>query len=319
MALAVVVTAHAAGPPLVVEHTITLPDVKGRIDHMAIDLGRHRLIVAELGNDSVEVIDLTTGKILHRIGGLNEPQGVAYAKRGDEILVANGGDGSVRFFAAADFNPIGRLALGDDADNIHIDTRNDIAVVAFGSGGLALIDPASRTILGEILLPAHPEGFSLDPANGRAYVNIPDLRQTAVIDLDRRRVVAMWPMHQAGANFPLALDHRRALLASAFRSPPALMLFDATTGTRKQRLGLCGDADDVFFDDRRQRLYVSCGAGELAVFERSAAGWSSIARVPTTVGARTALFVPEIDRLFVAERAPRLGLEAAIRVYRPAP
>lgn len=96
------------------------------------------------------------------------------------------------------------------------------------------------------------------------------------------------------------------------------MLFDATTGALKQRLSLCGDADDVFFDDRRQRMYVSCGAGEIAVFERSAAGWASIASVRTAGGARTALFVPELDQLFVAERATRLGSEAAIRVYRPA-
>lgn len=319
VALAVVISANAVEPPLVLERTIALPGVRGRIDHMAIDLGRHRLIVAELGNNSVDVIDLKTGKVLRRIDGLDEPQGVAYATRGDAIVIANGGDGSVRFFAAADFNPVGRVGLGDDADNIHIDTRNDIAVVAFGTGGIALIDPASRTVLGEILLPAHPEGFSLDPTNGRTYVNIPDLRQTAVIDLDGRRVIAMWPMHQASANFPLALDHQHALLASAFRSPPELMLFDTATGALKQRLALCGDADDIFFDDRRQRLYVSCGAGEIAVFERSAAGWSPIARVPTTVGARTALFVPGLDRLFVAEPAPRLGLEAAIGVYRPAP
>jgi hypothetical protein len=84
-------------------------------------------------------------------------------------------------------------------------------------------------------------------------------------------------------------------------------------------LSLCGDADDVFFDDRRQRIYVSCGAGEVAVFERSAAGWEQIAPVRTAGGARTALFVPELDRLFVAKRAGLLGSEAAILVYQAVP
>jgi DNA-binding beta-propeller fold protein YncE len=304
---------------LVLERTIKLPDVRGRIDHMAIDLGRHRLIVAELGNDSVDVVDLATGQVLHRIGGLHEPQGVAYAEHGDAILVANGGDGSVRLFAAANFTPIASISLGDDADNIHIDVRNGLAVVAFGNGGLALIDPASHTMLGTISLPAHPEGFSLDPVNGRVYVNIPDARQAAFVDLDARRVIATWPMREAGANFPLALDQKYGLLASVFRSPPTLMLLDPTTGALRQRLSLCGDADDVFFDDRRQRIYVSCGAGEVAVFERSAAGWAPFASVRTAGGARTALFVPELDRLFVAERAALLGSEAAIQIYRPVP
>ena len=263
---AMATTAHAKAPPLVMERTIKLTDVRGRIDHMAIDLGRRRLIVAELGNNSVDVIDLAAGKVLHRIGGQHEPQGVAFAQRADAILVANGGDGAVRLFTATDFVPISRISLGDDADNIHVDSRNGLAVVAFGSGGLALIDPGSRAVLGTISLPAHPEGFSLDPASGRAYVNIPDARQTAVVDLDARRVIATWPMRDAGANFPLTLDQQQRLLASAFRSPPTLMLLDSTTGALRQKLSVCGDADDVFFDDRRQRIYVSCGAGKVAVF-----------------------------------------------------
>jgi hypothetical protein len=317
--LALATIARASEPPLVLERTIKLPDVRGRIDHMAVDLGRHRLIVAELGNSSVEVIDLARDKVLHRIGGQDEPQGVAYVQRGDAILVANGGDGTLRLFAAADFAPIGSISLHDDADNVHVDSRSGLAVVAFGSGGLAMIDPGSRTIVGTIALPAHPEGFSLDPANGRAYVNIPDARQTAVVDLTARRIIAMWPMREAGGDFPLALDRQRELLASAFRSPPKLILFDTKAGAIRQRLSLCGDADDVFFDDQRQRIYASCGAGEVAVFERSAAGWKPAAPVRTASGARTALFVPELDRLFVAERAALLASEAAIRVYRPIP
>lgn len=190
LVLAMVMRAGAAEPPLILERTIKLPDVHGRVDHMAIDLGRHRLIVAELGNNSVEVIDLATGKVLHRIDGQDEPQGVAYAQRGDAILVANGGDGGVRFFDAANFALVASISLGEDADNIHIESRSGLAVVAFGSGGLALIDPASRTVLGKIALPAHPEGFSLDPVDGRAYVNIPDARQIAVVDLDAHRVIA---------------------------------------------------------------------------------------------------------------------------------
>ncbi len=317
--LTVVTIARAAEPPLVLERTIKLPDVRRRIDHMAIDLGRRQLIVAELGNNNVDVIDLNSGKVLHRIGGQDEPQGVAYAHRGDAILVANGGDGSVRLFAAADFAPIASIPLRGDADNIHIVPRNGLIVVAFGSGSLALINPESHATLGTIALPGHPEGFSLDPASDRAYVNIPNARQTAVVDLAARRVIATWPMREAGANFPLALDQEHGLLASAFRSPPTLMLFDTATGALKKKLSLCGDADDVFFDGRRQRIYVSCGAGEVAVFERSAAGWEPIAPVRTAGGARTALFVPEFDRLFVAERAALLGSEAAIRVYRPTP
>jgi len=96
--------AHAE-PPLVLERTIPLHDVRGRIDHMAVDLGRKRLLVAELGNGTVDAIDLSAGTVAHRLTGLHEPQGVGYAEGADVILVANARDGSVRLFGAADFSP----------------------------------------------------------------------------------------------------------------------------------------------------------------------------------------------------------------------
>jgi hypothetical protein len=309
---------RAAEPSLILERTIALHDVRGRIDHMAVDLARKRLLVAELGNGSVDVIDLAAGAVLHRIVGLREPQGIGYAERGDAILIANAADGSVRLFSAADFSPVGNIPLGDDADNVRIDPRNGLAVVGYGSGGLAVIDPASRAKLADIRLPAHPEGFQIDPRTGRAYVNIPDARQIAVVDLDARRVVATWPTRNGGANFPMALDPAQSLLASVFRSPPSLQLLDTATGAVRQILPVCGDADDVFFDPPRMRIYVSCGAGEIDVFHR-VADWQAIEPVRTASGARTSLFAPQLDRLFVAERAGLLGSQAAIRVYRAPP
>jgi hypothetical protein len=308
----------AAEPPLVLERTIALHDVRGRIDHMAVDLARKRLLVAELGNDSVDVIDLAAGVVVHRITGLREPQGVGYAERTDVILVANAKDGSVRLFSAADFSPAGSVALGDDADNVRIDPRNGLAVVGYGGGGLAVIDPHAQAKVADIRLPAHPEAFQIDPTTGRAYVNIPDARQIAVVDLDARHVVASWPMREAGANFPMALDPAQSLLASVFRSPPTVLLLDAASGAVRQRLSVCGDSDDVFFDATRARIYASCGAGEVAVFHRDAS-WRALDPVRTASGARTSLFVPQLDRLYVAERAGLVGSEAAIRVYRPAP
>ena len=309
---------NAAEPSLALERTIALHDVRGRIDHMAIDIARSRLLVAELGNDSVDAVDVAAGTVVHRITGLREPQGVGYAERADIVLIANAGDGSVRLFNAADFSPAGSVALGSDADNVRIDPRNGLAVVGYGAGGLAVIDPQARARIAEIRLPAHPEAFQIDPQTGRAYVNIPEARQIAVVDLDARRVVATWPMRDAGGNFPMALDPAQSLLASVFRSPPALMLLDTASGAVRQRLPVCGDSDDVFFDAARARIYASCGAGEVSVFHHDVT-WQALASVRTASGARTSLFVPQLDRLFVAERAGLIGSEAAIRVYRPTP
>ena len=108
--------------PLQLETKVPLGDVSGRIDHMAIDLSRRRIFVAELGNDTLGVVDLNERKVLHRIAGLKEPQGIGYLASNDTLYVANAGDGSVLLFRGADYAGAGRIDLGRDADNIRVDT-----------------------------------------------------------------------------------------------------------------------------------------------------------------------------------------------------
>jgi DNA-binding beta-propeller fold protein YncE len=304
-------------PPLVLEATIPLDHVAGRIDHMAIDLGRRRLIVAELGNGSVDVIDLTTAKVAHRIAGLKAPQGVA--STGDIIAAANADDGTLRLFQADDFSAAKTIALGEDADNLRVDPRGPRIIVGYGAGGLAIIEPATGAKLAEVPLAAHPEGFQLDPRTGRIYVNVPNARQIAVIDLALAKQVASWRPPDLRENFPLAIDESGATVASVFRRPARLILIEAASGAVKANVATCGDADDVFFDTRRHRIYVSCGEGVVDVFQQDAEGPRRIARIPTSSGARTSLFVPELDRLFVASRAGLLGSAASILVLRPQP
>jgi DNA-binding beta-propeller fold protein YncE len=311
--------AAAAQAPRVLVTTIPLAGVSGRIDHMAIDLARQRLIVAELGNDTVDVVDVAAGKVLHRITGLKEPQGVAYAAKADLIFVAGAADGTVRLFNGSDFSAAGVIPLGDDADNMRVDPRSGAVLVGYGSGGLATIDPGTRSVLAKMPLPAHPESFQLAPDGTRIFVNLPDARQIAVIRRPGGAVAANWKMPGLGGNFPLAITEDGTALAAVFRDPARLVLLDAATGAVTANVATCGDADDVFFDNTRQRLYVSCGAGAVDVLRKDGTTVTELARVGTSSGARTSLFVPQLDRLFVAERAGFLGSDAAIGVYRPTP
>lgn len=308
--------ALAAEPPLALETTIPLDGVGGRIDHMAVDLKRKRLFVAELGNDTVDAIDLASGRVIQRITGVKEPQGVAYAEKQDRLFVASAADGTVHVFAGDGFAAVATIPLGDDADNIRIDPRNDTVVIGYGSGGLAVIDPATGAKVADIKLAAHPESFQIAPS-GFAYVNVPDAKQIAVIDLNARRQTASWKPG-GSANFPAALDGEH-LLATVLRSPPTLVLIDTASGKPVASFATCGDADDVFFDKTGARIYVSCGSGEVAIFTKAPDGFRSLGSVPTVSGARTSLYVPEWDRLFVARRASLLAHDAAILVFRPSP
>ncbi|WP_232328864.1 MULTISPECIES: YncE family protein [Sphingomonas] len=298
---------------LTLERTITLPNVSGRIDHLAIDLKHDRLFVAELGNGSVDMVDLARGIVAHRITGFKEPQGVAYLPDRDELAVASGGDGTVRFYRGADAVPAGIVQLGEDADNLRVDPRNGRLVAGYGSGALAVIDPATRTVVGRLMLPGHPEGFRL--TDDTALINVPDHRTVVKGNIATGATEAGWrATHRL--NFPMAFDPASNRAATVYRWPARLVIFDAGTGAVASDVATCGDADDVFFDMRRDRIMVSCGTGKVEVFARGTGSPRSLGTVATRAGARTALFVPERDRLYVAVRAAAAA-PAEIRILRP--
>src|SRR4051812_41023243 len=117
--------------PLQLEATVSLGKVVGRIDHMAIDLTRRRLFVAELGNGSVSVVNLDTLQVIRRIAHFREPQGLTYVPETDTLYVASGGDGSVRMLKGADLKDDGRIDLGGDADNVRLDSIHKRVFVGY--------------------------------------------------------------------------------------------------------------------------------------------------------------------------------------------
>jgi DNA-binding beta-propeller fold protein YncE len=302
---------------LQLEAKIPLGDVRGRIDHMAIDLKRQRLIVAELGNDTVSIVDLAKKSVIRRITGLKEPQGVGYEPSSDTLYAANARDGSVKWFAGDGYKATGGIDLGADADNIRVDAAAKRVIIGYGEGGLAVLDAATRKKIEDAPLKAHPESFQLDSGSGRIFVNLPDARAVAVVDGVSGKQLAIWPMDKGG-NFAMAVDSERNQLLVVFRSPPELEAFSTTDGKKLASVDTCGDVDDVFIDQKRSRIYVSCGAAFVDVLEISSVSYRRIARVPTAPGARTSFFAPELDRLFVAARATSAE-GAAIWIFRPLP
>src|SRR5262249_5628592 len=160
-------------------------------------LKRKRLFVAELGNDSVGVVDLANRSVIRTIMGLSEPQGVGYEPSTDTLFVANARDGSVQLFDGSDYKATGKIDLGSDADNVRINASKQ-AVVGYGSGGLATLDPSIGKKVQNAALKAHPEGFQVERDSGRIYVNLPDVRAVAVVDGQSGKQLANWPMNHGG-------------------------------------------------------------------------------------------------------------------------
>jgi YVTN family beta-propeller protein len=293
-----------------------LPGVEGRIDHFAFDPSGQRLFVCALGSNSLEIIDVHKGERIHSITGLGSPQGVVYVPESDRIFVANDQGGICKIYDGKSYEQLAEINLGDDADNARYDETAKRVYVGFGRGGVAVINPADGKQVGSIRLSAHPEAFQLESNGKRIFVNVPDARHVAVVDADQRKVTATWKTDFAFANFPMALDETNHRLFVGCRAPPKLIVLNTESGEVASKIDISGDVDDVFYDTKRHRIYAVCGAGKLDIIDqKDANSYQPVAKINTAAGARTGMFVPQLDTLFVA--LPHRGSQPAeLRAYR---
>ena len=200
---------------------------------------------------------------------------------------------------------------------MRVDPRNGHVLVGFGTNQIAIIDPSKPKWLANIPLPSHPEGFGVSLATGRMFVNAPIAGTIVMVDL-ASKTGASWIPRGLEGNFPMTLDETGRAVIVVFRSPARLATFNMMTGAMIATADTCGDSDDAFFDEKRRRIYVSCGVGLIDVIDRGSSELDRVALVTTSHGARTSLFVPELDRLYLAVPSSSKS-KAAIQVYRPSP
>src|SRR6266851_4217108 len=313
---------------------IALPNVKGRIDHFSVDVKGQRLFMAGVGNHTLEVIDLKSGKQVRTIPDLEEPQGVYYDASTNHLFVACGGDGVTKMFDGTTFQVLATVKFPDDADNIRYDIRSKSAIVGYagakelrkreaGTGGLGFIDASGKKTR-DIVIDAHPESFRLEEKGTRLFVNVPDKKEIEVVDVEKGTILARWPV-SAKNNFPMSLDEAHHRLFVGAWTPPRLIVFDTETGKEVASVELgekgvvkkdiVGATDDLFYDSARGRTYVLNALGSIDVFQQKDPDhYDLIASVPTPPRTQTGLFVPEWGKLFVA--VIKQGEQSAeIRVY----
>jgi DNA-binding beta-propeller fold protein YncE len=294
---------------LILLSRIELPDVNGRIDHFSVDVSGKRLFVSALGNHTVEVLDVVSGKRLHTIGDLAEPQGVYCDPSTNRLFVACVKDGATKVFDAGTFQLLETVKYSADADNIRYDARGHRIIVGYGDGALGFLDSNGKKT-GEIALDAHPESFQLEKTGTRVFVNVPDRKEIQVADLAKNTTLAKWPVTSALKNYPMALDEAHHRLLVGCRAPARLLAIDTETGKQTASVEIVGDTDDLFYDAAKKRVYVIGGQGFVDVFEQKDADhYERIGHIATAAGARTGLFVPEWGKLFVA--VPHRGEQRA--------
>jgi DNA-binding beta-propeller fold protein YncE len=264
----------------------------------------------------LEVVDLKNGKVTGSIRGLDEPQGVVYIEKHQEVLIANGGTGECGFYNALTLKKTGSIKLADDADDVRYDAETDRIYVGYGSGGIAIIDAANHKQVGDIALPAHPESFQPDAKANKLWVNLPGSGMVGIVDLKQLKLTAKWSKLLPRANFPMAYDKAQHRIIVGYRAPAKLIVYDSETGKELFSAPMVGDVDDLYWDAKNKSIYISGGGGAVNIFKQTSdTTYQKIADIKTRNGARTSLLVPEWGLFLIAARADG-DQPAALLVYK---
>ncbi len=296
---------------------IALPEVKGRIDHLTVDVKRRRVILSALGSDAVEIVDAFAGRVHATIRGLALPQGSLYVPGLDKLFVANSASGKVHIYDGTTYQLRGVVDFGENPDNVRWDAAAQRVYVGYGDGAIGAIDARTERRL-DVNFPMgeHPESFQLEQNGPNIYVNVAKLRHIAVINRSTG-AITKWPIRDAGMNFPMALDEASQRLYIGTRVPARMKVFDTATGKELASLPVGADMDDLMIDAVRKRIYVAGADGYITVVQQVDANhWQVTGSAPSRAGARTAIFYPQRDRIYLA--VPSMGEKmAGLWVYAP--
>jgi DNA-binding beta-propeller fold protein YncE len=311
--------ASAESATLELLQTIPLKGAPGRLDHLAIDSKHARLFVANLSNNSLDIVDLKAGKLIKQIPDQKEIQGIAYAPDLDRIFVGNGTGGECNVFDGKDYKLLKSIKL-PGADNVRYLASRHLVYVGHAEKALSAIDARSYEVKAKIELPGRPEGFQVETKRPRLYMNTVDPTRLVVVDTDKNEVLHRYPLKLADRAYPMALDEANHRLFLGCRNKPSIVVVDSETGKELTSVAIPEDIDDLFYDAKNKRLYASCGAGSLAVVrQQDADHYEPLETIPTVKVARTCFFDPAGERLYLI--VPRQEGEEGptIRVYRPRP
>ena len=306
--------------PLVLTGAIPLPSVKGRIDHFGFDPAHNRLFVSALGNNTEEIIGISAQTVVHTISGVPTPQGVAYSPETNKLFVGSD-QGKLYVYDGNTFDLITSIDFGDDVDNLRYDAAEKRLYVGYGdekTGAIGMVDAATNKRLDDVAkLGAHPESFQLSHSGPNIYVNLPELKQIAVLNRSTHSVTR-WPL-TFESNFSMALDETGRRLFVATRTPAQLAVFDTSSGRLVAALPTVQDSDDLYYDSARKRVYITGGEGYISVFRQDDADhYTLLAKVQTAIGARTAGYFGKgrksLDRFYLAVPA-RANHGAEVWIY----
>jgi len=320
--------------------TIPLPGVTGRLDHMGVDLEKKRLFVAAVANNTLEVVDLTGGKVIKSLAGFKDTQDALFLGGDFNKLYVFSLDGHVRVFQGESFWLVQDFKVEPDPNRLFYDSATNL--IYFGYGGqnagfdayerVGILQPKPGAgydqLVADMIAPTSRPGHLAEIAmDDNGILLVCDSRADRIYQFDtqKRELVKSWPARGDGAA-DMALDRLRHRLFVGTRVPPEMTVYDSLSGKEIQSLPGPETMDGVHYDDNLNRVYMT--GGRWYGTPDASPGWvyvcgqkdpdhyEMISKIKTRPGSGTSLLVPQLNRLYVASQAVG-NQEAAILVFEP--
>jgi DNA-binding beta-propeller fold protein YncE len=306
--------------------TISMPDVDGRIDHFSIDVKGRRVFLAALAKNTIEVVDLRAGQVIHTLQDFAKPQGVCFVAGLNKLFVASGTDGTLKTLDGTTLSLLRTDHVSLGADAIGYDPRSHYLFVGSGgvdagkeAGDLTVFDARTGAQIAAMVTDAHAGGSVVEEHGSHIFVLVPEKAQVLVLDRKSHVVDAKWAIPGIQKNVAVDLDEKNHRLFLGVRTPASIVVLDSRSGTLVESIPTVGTLDGLTYDPTTRRIYTSGGEGYVDVTRQIDANhYERMARIPTGSNARTSVFVPSWRRLYVA--VPRdKNRDAELRVFEVVP
>jgi YVTN family beta-propeller protein len=276
----------------------------GGFDHAAIHGGRGRLYVAHTANDALDVIDCATQTYVRSILGLGGVAGALVSEQHDLVFTSNRGEDTVAIIAPERDEVIARIEVGVKPNGLAYDPGRGLLLAAnvgdpsrAGSFTVSMVDVARRAVVADVPVSGRTRWAIFDPDTDCFYINIADPPEIAVIEASAPVKVARTFSVPAAGPHGLDLDPAGRRLFCACDGKRVIAL-ESRSGVVTDAVNIAGVPDVVFFNARRERLYVAIGdPGVIEVMETRPLGRRQM--VATEPGAHTTAFAPTSETLYV--------------------
>jgi DNA-binding beta-propeller fold protein YncE len=287
---------------------VELPGYTGDFDHFGVDVAGNRLFLAAEDHGTIEVFELGSGKHLKTIAGVEQPHGVLYLAGQNRLLVTDSGAGYTKVFDATSYQLIDAIKLAPGADSMAYDPAGKFMyIVTGGKNGqmkesfLVKVDPRTGKQVAQRKFDTDKvEAMAVERKGNHLYVNVTGKDEIAVLDKVTLKVLKTWPVSAGKTNAAMAFDEAHARLFVVTRKPYQLLVLDTATGATVATFAAPERTNEAIYDERNHRIYLA-GDHFINVIQQAGANqYEALAPIATAKGAKTAIYVSQLNRLFAA-------------------